>query len=104
MSIFVLLMLEPRFLEHHNYVVVIGEVVVLDNIGQCIVKIRKDDKNNTLAFKISPSSLPKLLSNWFTCGCSLFKSKKPKQRDNIKADANIVINSKGNGICSIEEI
>jgi len=36
--------------------------VISDVIGQCIVKIRKADNNNILAFKISPSSLPKFFS------------------------------------------
>jgi len=36
--------------------------VISDVIGQCIVKIRKADNSNILAFKISPSSLPKFFS------------------------------------------
>ena len=32
--------------------------VISDVIGQCIVKIRKADNSNILAFKIAPSSLP----------------------------------------------
>ena len=36
--------------------------VISDVIGQCIVKIRKADNINILAFKIAPSSLPKFFS------------------------------------------
>ena len=50
---------------------------ISDSIGQCIVKIRKADNSNILAFKLTPSSLPKIFSTWFTCGYSRIKSKKP---------------------------
>ena len=49
--------------------------VISDSVGQCIVKIRKADNSNTLAFKITPSSLPIFFSKWFTCGHSGIKSK-----------------------------
>ena len=32
---------------------------ISDSIGQCIMKIRKADNSNILAFKLTPSSLPK---------------------------------------------
>ena len=68
--------------------------VISDVIGQCIVKIRKDDNSNILAFKIAPSSLPKFFSKWFTCGHSGIKNKKPKPKSIVKSDDDIVISSK----------
>ena len=53
---------------------------ISDSIGQCIVKIRKADNSDILAFKLTPSSLPKFFSTWFTCGHSRIKNKKPKQK------------------------
>jgi hypothetical protein len=37
-------------------------------IGQCTVKIKKADGSNILAFNLSPSLLPKVLSTWIACG------------------------------------
>ena len=51
--------------------------IISDSIGQCIVKIRKADNSDILAFKLTPASLPKIFSTWFTCGYSRIKSKKP---------------------------
>ena len=36
--------------------------IITDSIGQCIVKIRKADNINILAFKIAPSSFPNFFS------------------------------------------
>ena len=74
--------------------------VISDVIGQCIVKIRKADNSNILAFKISPSSLPKFFSKWFTCGHSGIKSKKPKPKSVVKSDDNVVISSKASDMRS----
>jgi hypothetical protein len=47
-------------------------------INQCTVKIRKADNSNILAFKFSPSLLPKVLSTWIVCGHSRIKTRKVK--------------------------
>ena len=39
-----------------------SSTIISDVIGQCIVKIRKVDNSNILAFKLAPSSLPKFFS------------------------------------------
>jgi len=57
-----------RLIEKGNLLV--SSRIISDSIGQCIVKIRKADNSYTLAFKITPSSLPKIFSTWFTCGHS----------------------------------
>jgi hypothetical protein len=44
------------------------------------VKIRKPDNSNILAFKFSPSSLPKIFSTWFTYGHSELKAKKQNRK------------------------
>ena len=54
---------------------------ISDSVGQCIVKIRKADNSNILAFRLAPSSLPKIFSTWFTCGHSGIK----KRNQNRKA-------------------
>ena len=36
--------------------------IIPDSVGQCIVKIRKADNSDILAFKLTPSSLPKFFS------------------------------------------
>ena len=36
--------------------------IISDSVGQCIVKIRKADNSNILAFRLAPSSLPKFFS------------------------------------------
>ena len=58
------------------------------------MKIRKADNNNILAFKLTPASLPKFFSTWFTCGHSGMKSKKPKPTGIVKSNDDIVISSK----------
>ena len=67
---------------------------ISDSIGQCIMKIRKADNSNILAFKLAPSSLPKTFSTWFICGHSGIKGKKPKSKSIVKSDDDIVISSK----------
>ena len=66
-------------------------------IGQCTVKIRKADSSNILMFKLSPSLLSKILSTWIACGHSEIKTRKPKLKSNLIADANVVITSKVSG-------
>jgi hypothetical protein len=66
-------------------------------IGQCTVKIRKADGSNILAFKFSPSLLPKVLSTWIACGHSEIKTRKSKMKSNLMADANVVITLKVSG-------
>jgi hypothetical protein len=66
-------------------------------ISQCIVKIRKTDSSNILAFKFSPSLLPKVLSTWIACGHSGIKTRKPKVKSNLIAIANVDITSKVSG-------
>jgi len=39
--------------------------IISDSIGQCIVKIRKADNSDILAFKLTPASLPNFCSTWF---------------------------------------
>jgi hypothetical protein len=58
------------------------------------MKIRKTDSSNILAFKFSPSLLPKVLSTWITCGHSRIKTRKPKVKSKSIADANVDITSK----------
>jgi hypothetical protein len=58
------------------------------------VKIRKADSSNILAFKFSPSLLPKILSPWIACGHSGIKARKSKVKSNLMVDANVVITSK----------
>jgi len=67
---------------------------ISDSIGQCIVKIRKADNSNILAFKLAPSSLPKTFSTWFICGHFGIKGKKPKSKSIVKSDDDIVISFK----------
>ena len=64
------------------------------------MKIRKADNSNTLAFKITPSSLPKIFSTWFTCGHSRIKSNKPKPKSLVESDDDIVISSKASDMRS----
>ena len=64
------------------------------------MKIRKADNNNILAFKLTPASLPKFFSTWFTCGHSEIKSKKPKPKSIVKSDYDIVISSKASDMRS----
>ena len=66
-------------------------------IGQCTVKIRKADSSNILAFKLSPLSLPKLLSTWIACGHSGIKTRNSKVKSNLMANASVVIASKVSG-------
>ena len=73
---------------------------ISDSIGQCIMKIRKADNSNILAFKLAPSSLPKIFSKWFTCGHFGSKSKKPKSKSIVKSDDDIVISSKASDMRS----
>jgi hypothetical protein len=61
------------------------------------VKIRKADSSNILAFKFSPSLLPKVLSTWNACGHYGIKTRKPKVKSNLIVDANVVITSKVSG-------
>jgi hypothetical protein len=61
------------------------------------VKIRKVDSSNILAFKFSPSLLPKVLSTWIAYGYSGIKTRKPKVKSNLIADANVDITSKVSG-------
>jgi hypothetical protein len=61
------------------------------------VKIRKADDSNILAFKLSPSLLPKVLSTWIACGHSRIKTRKPKVKSNLIADVDVVITSKASG-------
>ena len=68
--------------------------IISDSVAQCIVKIRKADNSNILAFRLAPSSLPKFFSTWFTCGHSGIKYKKPKPKSIVKSDDDIVISSK----------
>ena len=68
--------------------------IISDSIGKCIVKIRKADNNNILAFKLTPASLPNFFSAWFTCGHSEIKSKKLKPKSIMKSDDDIVIRFK----------
>jgi hypothetical protein len=65
-----------------------------DCIGQCTMKIRKADDSNIFAFKLSPSLLPKILSTWIACSHSGIKTRKPKVKSNLVADADVVITSK----------
>jgi hypothetical protein len=58
------------------------------------VKIRKADSSNILAFKFSPSLLPKVLSTWIACGHFRNKARKSKVKSNLMVDANVVITSK----------
>ena len=58
----------------------VSNKIISDSIGQCIVKIRKADNSNILAFKLYSSSLPKIFSTWFTCGHFRIKNKKSKQK------------------------
>jgi hypothetical protein len=69
----------------------------LDCIGQCTVKIRKTDGSNNLAFKLFSSLLPKVLSTRNACGHSGIKTRKPKMKRNLTAEANVVITSKVSG-------
>ena len=78
----------------------VSNKIISDSIGQCIVKIRKADNSNILAFKLSSSSLPKFFSTWFTCGHSGIKSKKPKPKSIVKSDDDIVISSKASDMRS----
>ena len=64
--------------------------IISESICQCIVKIRKDDNSNILAFKLTPQSLPNFFSTWFTCGHSGIKSKKPKPKSIVKSNDDIV--------------
>ena len=64
------------------------------------MKIKRDDNSNTLAFKITPSSLPKNFSKWFTRGHSGIKSKKPKLKSIVESDDDVVISSKASDIRS----
>ena len=64
------------------------------------MKIRKDDNSNILAFKLTPQSLPKIFSTWFTCGHSRIKSKKPKPKSIVKSNYDIVISSKASDMRS----
>jgi hypothetical protein len=61
------------------------------------MKIRKADGSNIFVFKLSPSLLPKVLSTWIICGHSRIKTRKPKMKSNLIADANVVITSKVSG-------
>jgi hypothetical protein len=61
------------------------------------VKIRKANDSNILAFKLSPSLLPKVLSTWIACGHSRIKTRKPKVKSNLIADVDVVITSKASG-------
>jgi hypothetical protein len=58
--------------------------IISDSIGQYIVKIRKADNSNILAFKFAPSSLLKFFSTWYACGHFGFKNKKAKLRSVVK--------------------
>jgi hypothetical protein len=61
------------------------------------MKIRMADSSNILAFKFSPSLLPKALSTWIACSHSGIKTRKPKVKNNLIADANVDITSKVSG-------
>ena len=87
-----------RLIEEGNLLASIR--VISDSVGQCIVKNRKADNSNTLAFKITPSSLPKIFSKWFTRGHSGIKSKKPKLKSIVESDDDVVISSKASDIRS----
>jgi hypothetical protein len=65
-----------------------------DCISQCSMKIRKVDGSNIFAFKPSPSLLPKVLSTWIDCSHSRIKTRKPKVKSNLIANADVVITSK----------
>ena len=81
-----------RLIEEGNLLA--SNKIISNSIGQCIVKIRKADNSNILAVKLTPSSLPKFFSTWFTCGHSGIKSKKPKPKSIVKSDDDIVMSSK----------
>ena len=81
-----------RLIEKGNLLV--SSRIISDSIGQCIMKIRKADNSNILAFKLAPSSLPKTFSTWFICGHFGIKGKKPKSKSIVKSDDDIVISSK----------
>ena len=49
-----------RLIEEGNLLA--SSKIISDSIGQCIVKIRKANNSNILAFKLAPSSLPKNFS------------------------------------------
>jgi hypothetical protein len=66
-------------------------------IDQYTVKIRKADGRNILAFKYSPSLLPKLLSTWIDCGHSRIKTRKSKVKTNLMINANVAVTSKVSG-------
>jgi hypothetical protein len=61
------------------------------------MKIRKSSGSNILAFKLSPSLLPKVLSTWIACGHSRIKTRKIKVKSNLIVDADVVITSKASG-------
>jgi len=69
--------------------------IISDSIGKCIVKIRKADNNNILAFKLVTSSLPKIFSTWFTCGHSGIKNKKSKPKSIVKSDDVVIQDENG---------
>jgi hypothetical protein len=77
-----------------------GDTLLISNkmnsecIDQCTMKIRKTDNSDILAFKFSPSLLPKVLSTWIAYGHYRIKTRKPKVKSNLIADANVVITSK----------
>ncbi|TVT97876.1 hypothetical protein EJB05_56855, partial [Eragrostis curvula] len=81
-----------RLIEEGNLLV--NNDILSDSVNQCIVKIRKANTSNILAFKFSSSSLPKLLSTWIACGHSGIKTRKPRFGNNIKVDSTITVNSK----------
>jgi hypothetical protein len=78
----------------------VSDNMPLDSTSQCIVKIKKVDRKNTLALKFSTSSLSKFFSSY---GYSGLNSKRSKSRAFVKFDANIVNNFKASGMRSAKK-